>query len=80
MSYKPECPDCGALLGRLHKQNCPRVQPLPIPKNARITAPPSRVVGMCEFQGQVIVACEGGVYRLDRGELVPIPFAAPTSN
>lgn len=40
-----------------------------------VCTPPSRVVGVCEFQGQIIVACETGVFRLDDGKLVPIPFA-----
>jgi hypothetical protein len=53
-----------------------KIQPLPEPKYvAAIPSGYGKVVGMCEFQGQVIVACEKGVFRLDDGKLVPIEFA-----
>jgi hypothetical protein len=36
-----------------------------------------KIVNMCEFQGQIFVATERGVFRLLDGMLVPIPFATP---
>lgn len=38
---------------------------------------PSKVLGMYAFGSQVYVACEGGVYLLERDELVPVRWLVP---
>lgn len=42
--------------------------------NGVVHALPVKVVGICEFQGSLIVATERSVYRMDGDRLVPIPF------
>jgi hypothetical protein len=39
-----------------------------------------RIVALCEFKGQIILATESGVYRLRNDKFIPIPFADEESN